>query len=156
MKPGARWHPTLLPESPWRREQHEAQPCHPHGSAGPQQAAHRKPGAHLHGQLTCKTLHCTQVKLSPSGGRIAFTVKTDAGSEAARAYVRELPLGCALVWDLAELESVGTLEWLGEGHMLFTVPDAAGRPHQVPRRRTAFPLFRMQGLGKRECFGLRN
>jgi hypothetical protein len=84
-------------------------------------------------------LHCSQVKLSPSGGRIAFTVRTDPGSEAARAYVRELPLGCALVWDLAELESVGTLEWLGEGHVLFTVPDAAGRPHQVPRRRITVP-----------------
>jgi hypothetical protein len=41
---------------------------------------------------------------------------------------------------------VGTLEWLGEGHVLFTVPDAAGRPHQVPRRRTAFPQ-RSAGAG---------
>jgi hypothetical protein len=72
-----------------------------------------------------------QVKLSPSGGRIAFTVVTDPGSEAQKAHVRELPIGCAIVWDLAQVEGVGTLEWLGEEHILFTRPDASGRPHQV-------------------------
>ena len=66
--------------------------------------------------------------------------------------MRELPLGCALVWDLAELESVGTLEWLGEGHVLFTVPDAAGRPHQVPFRQIGSRSARqMQGPGDRKC-----
>lgn len=72
-----------------------------------------------------------QVKLPPSGNRIAFTVVTDAGTEAQKAYVRELPLGCALVWDLAEIEGISALEWLGEDAILFTVPDVSGRPHKV-------------------------
>lgn len=75
------------------------------------------------------------VKLSPSGGRIAFTVTTDAGSETGKAYVRELPVGCALVWDLADIDSVCSLEWLGEDTILFTVPDGNGRPHKVIRRK---------------------
>ncbi len=72
-----------------------------------------------------------QIKLSPSGRRIAFTVCTDAGGETHRGVVRELPLGCALVWDLAEVDTIVSLEWLGEDAVLFTVPDASGRPHKV-------------------------
>lgn len=73
----------------------------------------------------------SQIKLSPCGRRIAFTVCTDAGAETHKGYVRELPIGCALVWDLAEIENIVSLEWLGQDAVLFTLPDAAGRPHQV-------------------------
>ena len=132
-----------------------------------------------------------QIKLSPSGRRIAFTVAAGTGREAHRAFVRELPVGCALVWDLegcnlilalqthvfmfsfsvlrfscacpsrhplllrglpwysyqtirptpartrrTEIDNVAALEWLGEDALLFTVADAAGRPHQVRRMKS--------------------
>lgn len=74
---------------------------------------------------------CVQVKLSPSGNRIAFTVVTNAGTEAQKGFVRELPLGCALVWDLAEIDGVAAVDWLGEDTILYTAPDASGRPHKA-------------------------
>ncbi len=85
-------------------------------------------------------LHCStaQVKVSPNGSRIAFTVPALRGADCARALVRELPTaacGLAGMWDLAEIPAAAALEWLGDEHLLYTQPDASGRPHRAARLR---------------------
>jgi hypothetical protein len=68
--------------------------------------------------------------VSPSGGRFAFTVSAaDGGGNTA--IVREVPTGCAPVWDMALVPDVESFEWLGERHIVFSRADETGRPYQV-------------------------
>ena len=78
-------------------------------------------------------LHCditaAQVKIGHSGRWLAYTLQS-GGGEACSGHVVDLADGQRLA--VGELPSVVSMEWLQDGSsILYTVPDADGRPHKV-------------------------
>ena len=72
-----------------------------------------------------------QVKISPGGGFLAYTLQLGP-SEACAGRVRDLATGTFP--PAGELASVVSLEWADEGAtLLYTQPDELGRPYKVRR-----------------------
>ncbi len=70
-----------------------------------------------------------QVKLGQSSSWLAYTVQT-GGSEVCTGYVNYEDSEHRLL--AGELSSVVSIEWLQDhSSLLYTVPDAHGRPHKV-------------------------
>jgi len=74
-----------------------------------------------------------QIKLSADGARLAYTLPQAPGSDASVAIARCVATGARLRRGL--IPGVASVEWsAGGGELLYTRPDASGRPHQLWRR----------------------